>query len=336
MKRIRSGSAVPRHLVFVLEDGTFVVQWGEAQVQDLHSGLLRSFQYTEFGHPISDFELDQLKTSGLVEHYTRAYVWLYALPEQWRFNAFRTQERSFDRVRWYYLNTTLPADQLTHVREALAQAQLDAHFSARQYEGVVALLAQGNAVYLRREDAEEAQRRVINQSPDFLRATVVAFIERSRSAGEMNVAVRGGDPAHELADLIASQTDITHTQAKSALVTCRREPDRRAVIETLADLEMTARAAASAQQALYALQDSPPDLFLFDVSLPDMHGWQLLSKLREFHSQQFPLLVAFGEEDAEEGDRVFALTVAKVDLYFVKPIVKSRLRWGVWELFSRR
>lgn len=336
MKHIRSGSAVPRHLMFVLTDGTSVVQWGEAQVQDLHTGLLRPFQYTEFGHPISDFELDQLKIAGLVEHYTRAYVWLFALPEQWRFDAFRTQQRSFDRVRWYYLNTTLPAEMLDQVREGLAQAQLSAQFSAREYDGVVALLAQGDAVYLRLEDAEVAQRRLTAVAPEILKATVVAFIERGRGASDLSLSVRAADLTHDLDDLVASQTDMSHTQGKRALVACRRGADRNAVIEILESLQMTTRAAASAQQALYALQDAPPDVFLFDLRLPDMHGWQLLSKLRENHHTQAPLLVTFNEEDAEEGDRVFALTVAKVDLYFVKPILRSRLRWGVWELFSRR
>lgn len=85
-----SGFAVPRYQVFTLNDGTFVVQWDDVQVQELLTGLYREFDLDrDFGQAITDYELAQLRTSGRVEHFDRHYVWLYPLPQAGQFGKRR-------------------------------------------------------------------------------------------------------------------------------------------------------------------------------------------------------------------------------------------------------
>jgi CheY-like chemotaxis protein len=63
------------------------------------------------------------------------------------------------------------------------------------------------------------------------------------------------------------------------------------VVEDQPDIQMTLRLslqvdgyevvlASNATEALDALERSTPDLMLLDITLPEMNGWDLLSKLR--------------------------------------------------------
>ena len=123
MIKIHSGSAVPRYQVFVLADGTYVIQWTEASVQDLMTGQYREYGVGDFGHRVTDHELDGLKTSGVIEDFDHAYVWLYALPEESRFELHTLEEQAVNRVRSYYVNTTLPAEKLGEVARAFCGAR---------------------------------------------------------------------------------------------------------------------------------------------------------------------------------------------------------------------
>ncbi len=59
-----------------------------------------------------------------------------------------------------------------------------------------------------------------------------------------------------------------------------------------------------------------------------MHGWAMLGKIREMEHAQATRIIALAEP--EGGDQVFALTVAKVDVYLRKPVSMARLRQSVW------
>src|ERR1041385_2280658 len=99
MIKVHSGAPVPRYQVFVLGDGAYAVQWTETSVQDLLSGVYRDYSLRDFGHRIMDHELEQLKTSGVIEDYDQAYIWIYTLPEDNRFGALRTIQETANRVR---------------------------------------------------------------------------------------------------------------------------------------------------------------------------------------------------------------------------------------------
>ena len=53
---------VPRTRIFVLDDGTFVVQWEEKRVQALVNGRYYPYDGQRFGNAISDWELNQFKS----------------------------------------------------------------------------------------------------------------------------------------------------------------------------------------------------------------------------------------------------------------------------------
>src|SRR6187551_2881135 len=105
---------VPRARIFVLRDGTFVVQWEENRVQALLSGRYHAYSDDQFGTSINDYELHQLKNSGVVDDYDEELVYLAPSISA---NA-STPNRSF------YLNTTLHKSQMESVRVALEQQNL--------------------------------------------------------------------------------------------------------------------------------------------------------------------------------------------------------------------
>src|SRR5574337_598202 len=100
MSKSRSGSVVPRHFVFIMADGAFVVQLNENRVQDLLTGQFHVLDDRSYGHAITDYELNQLKVAGLVEDFNRNYVWLFRLPEPHNYDSrVKTQERTHNRIR---------------------------------------------------------------------------------------------------------------------------------------------------------------------------------------------------------------------------------------------
>jgi hypothetical protein len=171
-----SSSPVLRSQVFTINDGTVVVQWSETRVQDIHTGRYREFSHRDFGRRLTDYDLDRLKELAVIEHYNHAYIWLYAMPEQGRFDALRTQEKSSTQSRYFYLNTTLPADQLEQVRGVLEESglhQLGAE--AHNRDGVVAITGERAMLFLTLEEAEQALGHVLANASEFLGATTIAF-----------------------------------------------------------------------------------------------------------------------------------------------------------------
>ncbi len=334
MRRIYSGSAVPRHHVFILTDGTFAVQWDEWRVQELLTGRYRSFNYNDFGHAITDYELNQLKAAGRVEHYNRNYVWLFALPEQNRFSKqIKTLDRPRDRVRTYYISTSLPKSQFDNVQGLLKTIGQGDELLARVRDGLVVILGKQGAAFERMGDAENAQKLLRDRAPALFDDSAVAFIERSIKDTEFrpshtseNMEVMNFD----LDMLIASQTDTTVTQGKRVVLVMAKEEDRKAIGALLTELQTNVHMASTAAEALDLLEDSYPHLLIMDLQLPDMHGWRMLNKAREIDSLRGMHVIVLGDHEASANEQTFALTVAKVDVYLVKPVSMASLRQNIW------
>jgi len=58
------------------------------------------------------------------------------------------------------------------------------------------------------------------------------------------------------------------------------------------------REAASAEQALAAIEDQAPDLVLLDVVMPGVDGWQMLQQMQERHGA-IPVIMFSGKVDEE-------------------------------------
>lgn len=324
MIKIHNGSAIPRYQIFVLGDGTYVVQWTETSVQDMLSGVYREYQLQDFGHRITDSELEQLKTAGVIEDYDQAYVWIYALPEDSRFGELRTLQPP-SRPRSYYINTTLPAERLGALQQCIDDLDLGASFCACAHEGLVAVLGKDAMPFSSLKDAENAQRRLHAQVPELLENAAVAFTENESEFTD------GDDREEESIDLdalIASQTDTSVTRGKYAVVACTDDAERRTIMQLLSSMEMAVIGVQSGQEVLRLVEEEPVDVLVMDARFNDMHGWAMLGRVREIDHADRARVIVLAEEGAH--DQVFALTVAKVDVYLHKPISMAHLRQSVW------
>ncbi len=327
MNRTYNGAAIPRYQIFVLADGNPVVQWSEHTVQDLMSGTYRPYTQHDFGHLIHDYELERLKSAGIIEHYNRTYVWVYALPENNRFGMLRTQERSTSRVRSYYLNTTLPVERFDDVLNQLQALGLIDQYWATEHEGVVAIFNKDEQPFAQLKDAEAVQRMLSGAAPDIFKDTAVAFIERKRD----DLALRTPETDHlNLDDIIAAQTDTSLFASKRAMVIVKDEQESHTICQLLTGLLMDVCTATTGGDALLSLEEQPSDVVVMELQLPDMHGYELIAKVREIGSSTPIHVIVLAEAHATEADQVFALTIAKVDSYLVKPIKLPQLRQNIW------
>jgi len=171
-------TAIARNRLRVLFDGTFVVHWGDNDIQELESGRYRVFEDDDTGASVSDYELNQLKTAGLVERYDEENVWLCELPERSELSKLATWEMR--RVRSFYLNTTLPGLMLEEVETLLEELGLIEMFLPRLRDDFVVLWrAQGRA-FNKIDDAEKARYLLTSKAPEAFINTVIAFIETDK------------------------------------------------------------------------------------------------------------------------------------------------------------
>mgnify|MGYP000256379731 CR=1 FL=1 len=335
MKRSPNGAAVPRYLVFVLGDGTFVVQWTETHVQELLSGHVRPYRNSDFAHPIHDDELDRLKAAGSVEYYNRGFVWLYALPERRRFVPEpRIQERTSDRIRGYYLNTTLPETELDYARHLLNATGLATSYEAKITSSLVAIFSRNGMPFRNLRDTEQALSHLQTAIPGEFDATVIAFLDLPADSGVVKTAQTAD--LLDLGSIIAAQTDTSLTEGKRVVVACRTEDHALPVIKLLAEMKMDVHGTTSGRDALELLEDLQPDLLVMDLQLADMHGWQILASLREIDSLQSPLTIVLGDDDTSLDEQSLGLSVARVDAYLARPLSLSRLRHYVWYAFQQQ
>lgn len=157
---------VPRNRLFVLKDGRFVIHWEKNRVQDLLSGRYLPFTEEDFGNAITDYELNQLQNSGIVARYDADNIYLQ--PEVRQFHG---------AGRTYYLNTTLHKSNVDDVTTALASNQHTSNFSVR-VQGIFVIIRGPSGMAFRSFDQAERTREILIENlPDLLGNTVVAFVE---------------------------------------------------------------------------------------------------------------------------------------------------------------
>jgi excisionase family DNA binding protein len=63
------------------------------------------------------------------------------------------------------------------------------------------------------------------------------------------------------------------------------------------------REAGSAAEGLEALEEEPPDLILLDVMMPQVDGWEMLSRVRERHGvESIPVVMFSGKVDDQSAE----------------------------------
>jgi DNA-binding response OmpR family regulator len=109
------------------------------------------------------------------------------------------------------------------------------------------------------------------------------------------------------------------------------DPDIRGlVVELLSRAGLTSEEAGDGRSGLRSLHQSPPDLVVLDVSMPEMDGWQTLERIRDLSDVPVLMLTARGAEL----ERVRGLQ-AGADDYLVKPFGRQELVARVQALLRR-
>ncbi len=107
--------------------------------------------------------------------------------------------------------------------------------------------------------------------------------------------------------------------AKLVVLALKSDEERQAFSDMLLGMAVEFKQADSAIDALALLEDHTSDLFIMDIDLPDMHAWQMLSKVREIDRlRDLPIVVIADHHQ-------LANTITKVS-YLTRPISISRLR----------
>lgn len=86
--------------------------------------------------------------------------------------------------------------------------------------------------------------------------------------------------------------------------------------------------AASGVAGLEAIRQHQPDLVLLDLTLPDMHGWEVFMAMRDDATLPQPPVIIISSEGTRY-DQSFSRNIARVHEYLTKPFLPSRLRASV-------
>ena len=80
--------------------------------------------------------------------------------------------------------------------------------------------------------------------------------------------------------------------------------DDRGILRTVQDALLsegyTVHSAASGEEALAAVERQRPDLIMLDVNMPQVDGWEVLSRLRAAAGQQTPVVVMTAGYNAQD------------------------------------
>ncbi len=76
-----NGSPTKREYLFVLNNGTMVLDWGDGKAQDLMLGDFIQYEERDYSHAIQDHELDLLVRAGRVSSFDARNVNINSLPE---------------------------------------------------------------------------------------------------------------------------------------------------------------------------------------------------------------------------------------------------------------
>ena len=109
------------------------------------------------------------------------------------------------------------------------------------------------------------------------------------------------------------------------------DPDIRGLVaELLGRAGMIVDQAPDGRAGLRSLHESPPDLVVLDVAMPDLDGWETLERIRDLTEVPVLMLTARGAEP----DRVRGLK-GGADDYVVKPFGRQELVARIQALLRR-
>jgi CheY-like chemotaxis protein len=109
---------------------------------------------------------------------------------------------------------------------------------------------------------------------------------------------------------------------KRVILAVPESEEQEAFREMLNEMQIDVLVASSAVETLELLEDFPSHLLIMDLNQPDMHGWQMINKIREITEiRNLPITVLTDQPN-------IGITVARVD-YLTRPVSIARLRQSV-------
>ncbi|MCS6835035.1 MAG: hypothetical protein NZ750_03340 [Anaerolineae bacterium] len=157
---------VPRHRVFVLLNGAFVVQWEENRIQDLMTGKYYAYNGEDYGSAIRDYELAQLKAAGCVVEYDAGLVYLSPSPTLPK-----------ERGRSFYLHTLQPKQELQRIVRLLREAGLLDRYAVLVREDHVVIRGKDGIAFSDFDEAERARQLLVKRIGEAMMGLAVAFVE---------------------------------------------------------------------------------------------------------------------------------------------------------------
>jgi two-component system KDP operon response regulator KdpE len=110
------------------------------------------------------------------------------------------------------------------------------------------------------------------------------------------------------------------------------DPDLSIMLRTLLrGQDYQIQAVFSGEEGIQACRDSPPDVVMLDLLMPEMDGWEVCRRIREFSDVPILILSALGAP----GSVARALD-AGADDYLIKPVHASLLASRLRTLVRRR
>ncbi|MCL4875516.1 MAG: response regulator [Anaerolineae bacterium] len=300
-----TGEVVPRHLVFVLEDREIVIQRGANLVEVFRTGEWRVFGDYERDHNITDEELRLLEREELIQGFDETTIWL---PVRQKSN----------RAKYYFLDTRLSPPYLELVRNLLHST--NQNYTARVRMGRVTVVAAGGEPFGGLTDAEAAHTLL---SPAFKAENIALTIDSVKLESLLDET---DEPDDDYENLIRETPSHALSVSDQVVLVVESDPEL-ADHYTLAlqNLGVEVRVAHTGEAALQIAMDEEPDLVLMNLMLPDMHGYEVIAKLRKDPLTDQTAIIVMSDVSSQQ-DVVFALNVAQVDDFLVKPIGPKILR----------
>jgi diguanylate cyclase (GGDEF)-like protein len=120
-------------------------------------------------------------------------------------------------------------------------------------------------------------------------------------------------------------------QSPATVLIVDDSPSNLAILTQSLRSEFDVRIAASGAEALRLVDETPPDLILLDILMPDMDGYEVCRRLKAHpHVRNIPIIFLTAKGDV--ADETMGLAIGAVD-YIIKPvsipIVQARVRTHV-------
>ncbi len=116
---------------------------------------------------------------------------------------------------------------------------------------------------------------------------------------------------------------------KHRIIYIEDDPDMISLVQMVLDAErFEVVGATDGHTGLALIRDTPPDLILLDLMLPDIGGWTVYQTMKEDEDlYRIPVIVITAQNTPI--DRVLGEHIAKVEVYLTKPFSPKALRSAI-------